>query len=109
MKRNLIFMLVVAGVALSVNAAGANDWSPSIHRREALQRARIHAGWRQGDLTRREMWRLRSGQWRIQRMDRRAHRDGALSGRERWRIARAQDRQSRMILRLRHNQRQRWL
>jgi hypothetical protein len=108
-KRNLIFMLVLAGVTLGVNVANAESWSHRVHRREALQRARIHAGCRHGDLTRRELWRLRSGQWRIRRMELRAHGDGSIDASERRRIARAQDRQSRMILRLRHNQRQRWI
>ena len=109
MKRLFSTFLVVAAVCSSVSVAGANPSTSRIHRREVTQRARIQAGWRQGDLTRGERWRLRHGQQHIRRMSWRARRDGHLGQYERWRIARAQDRQSGRIYRLRHNHRERSL
>lgn len=107
MKRIFSMFLVVAAICSSVRVAGANEQSLRIHRREAMQRARIQAGWHRGDLTRAERWRLRHGQAHVRRMAWRARRDGQFGAYERWRIARAQDRQSRMIYRLRHNRRER--
>ena len=109
MKRLFSMFLVVAAVCSSVSVAGANTPLHRIHRREVTQRARIRAGWRQGDLTRSERWRLRHGQAHVRRMTYRARRDGHIGQYERWRIARAQDRQSRRIYRLRHNHRERSL
>jgi hypothetical protein len=105
-KRIFSVVLVLAAICSSVGVAGASEqWR--VHHREALQRARIQAGWRQGGLTRSERWRLRLGQAHVRRMAWRARRDGQFGNYERWRIARAQDRQSRMIYRLRHNRRER--
>jgi hypothetical protein len=106
-KRMISLFLVLAAVTLSVDVAGANPRWQRIRAREARQHARIRAGWRQGDLTRGERWRLRHGQAHVRRMARRARRDGALGRYERWRIARAQDRQSMRIYHLRHNRRER--
>jgi hypothetical protein len=107
MKRIISTILVVAAVTLSVNVASANTPAQRIHRREAMQRARIRAGWRQGDLTRGERWRLRHGEKHVRRMEWRARRDGHINRFEHRRIARAQNRQSRRIYRLRHNRRER--
>jgi len=109
MKRIIRLVLILAAVTLSVRAAGADPRYERIHRREALQRARIRAGWRQDDLTRGERWRLRHGQAHVRRMEWRARRDGSIDRLERRRIARAQDRESRRIYRLRHNRRERVL
>lgn len=107
MRRIVNMLLILAALTLGVRAAGANTETQRIHRRDAMQRERIHAGWKKGDLTRGERRHLRHGQAHIRRMERRAGRDGKITPREGRRIERAQDRQSQRIHRLRHNARRR--
>jgi hypothetical protein len=97
--------LLLAATALAVSLAGVASAHPynGIDRREANQRMRIRQGVRHGDLTWREARRLRAGQRRIHRVERRRWADGRLSLRERARLHRMLDRQSHRIYRLRHN------
>jgi len=101
MKSFHVVLLALAATMLTVTIASAG--TPRIDRREARQHARIHQGYRSGDLTRGELRALRAGQLRIHRMERRAKADGFVSARERAQLNRAQNRQNRHIWRLKHN------
>lgn len=98
---------IIAALALMTFASIASA-HPSTRRadvRQHRQHVRIHDGVRRGELTRFEARKLRHGQMRIHRMERRMKSDASLSMRERIRLERMQDRQSRRIHRLRHNNR----
>ncbi len=114
MKR--ISLVLLAGILASLVGGAAFAGAPAadseagirrIDRREAGQHARIAQGRRSGDLTRGELTRLRAGQRRVHRMERRAQADGFVTGTERGRIERVQERESRAIYRLKHNDRRR--
>ena len=103
MKR--ITSTIIAALAL-LTFAGVASAHPNSGRadvREHRQHVRIADGVRRGDLTRSETRRLRRGQMRVHRMERRMQADGRLGMRERIRLERIQDRQSRRIYRMRHN------
>src|SRR5436309_15312328 len=99
--------ILLASVLASLIASVAFAVAPCIDRREARQHGRIVQGGRSGELTRPEAMRLRAGQRRIHRAERRAEADGFVSLAERRRIARMQDRESRRIYRRKHNARER--
>ena len=105
MKR--VHLVLLAGILASLVASAALAGTPRIDRREARQHARIAQGVRSGELTRGELGRLRAGQRRVHRMERRAGADGIVTRAERRRIEREQDRESRAIHRLKHNDRRR--
>jgi len=101
MKR--VRLALIASLFASLVASATFAGTPRIDRREACQHSRIVQGRRSGELDRAEMARLRAGQLRVHRMERRAQADGNITRAERRRIERAQDRQSRTIYRLKHN------
>ena len=107
MKRMFVTLMTVMVALLAAQVASANVRTPRVHHRRELQHARIHQGWRNGDLTVRERVRLQTGQARIRRMEWYARRDGHVTLEERRRLARAQNHESRAIYRMRHNQRTR--
>ena len=74
-----------------------------VDRRLSKQRERTRAGWENGDLTRREMKRIRKDQHKIARMDRRFGRDGRYTGHERRKLNKALDRASHRVYRAKHN------
>ena len=76
-----------------------------VDRRVSRQHARIRDGWRNGDLTRKELKRLRKDQRKIARMDRRFGRDGHYTKRERRKLNKALDRASHRVYRAKHNRR----
>lgn len=100
-------VILLAGVLVSLLASAVFAGTPRIDRREAHQRARIAEGRRSGELTRPEVARLRAGQRRVHRSERRAAADDIVTRGERRRIARVQDRESRAIYRFKHNARRR--
>jgi hypothetical protein len=108
-KRIRFILVTLALATLGATVASANTATPRVDRRELRQRARIHQGWQSGQLTRGERTRLRAGQRRVHRMERRAKRDGHVNRFERRRLTRAQNHQSRQIYRLKHNRRSRVL
>lgn len=101
--------LTFAGIASAHETGGRFegrdrfDGRDRLDRREMRQDFRMRAGWRQGDLTRGEMRRLRAHRRHIHRMECRARSDGRMSWRERERLDRSLDRQSVRIHRFRHN------
>jgi hypothetical protein len=97
--------ILIASVLATLIASAAFAGTPREERREARQHARIVQGRHSGRLTRLEAMRLRAGQRRIHRAERRADRDGFMTRAERRRVERMQDRQSGRIYRLKHNPR----
>ncbi|HEX5169146.1 MAG TPA: hypothetical protein VFW11_08215 [Cyclobacteriaceae bacterium] len=71
--------------------------------REGAQRARIHDGRQDGDLTRGEAHLLNKEQRHIRRTERRMKADGDVTRREKARLERKQDRANRHIRRTKHN------
>ena len=102
MKRTTITAVLALVGLCAATAAFAH---PRVHARRFAQRDRIRDGVVRGQLTPREAVRLRMGQRRVARIERRAGLDGRVTVRERMRLERMQDRQSRTIWRLRHNAR----
>jgi len=80
-----------------------------VDRRQARQRHRIQEGWKGGELTRKELKRLRKGQRRIARLDRKFRADGALLPKERRVLREALDNASDLIYRKKHNDRYRFV
>jgi hypothetical protein len=77
--------------------AGSQDFERRVDRRQKRQWARIGDGIENGDLSRREVKRLRKDQRQIARMERRFERDGYYSPKERRIMERVLDRSSRRI------------
>jgi len=80
-----------------------------VDRRQVRQRHRIEEGWASGELTRKELKRLRKGQRRIARLEREYRADGYLSPRERRVLREALDHASDRISRNKHNDRYRFV
>lgn len=74
-----------------------------VDRRQGLQRARIHDGVKNGELTHKEAAELRAGQRHVRRLERRAEKDGQVTTEEAARIESAQDRQDRRIYKEKHD------
>lgn len=72
-------------------------------RRETAQRARIHKGRRDGEITNREAAALNAEQRHVRRSERRAKADGEVTAQEKMRLERKQDRASRHIRKAKHN------
>ena len=85
--------------------AGAFD--ERVDRRQARQTGRIRDGRHSGELTRRELERLRQDQRRISRLERRFEADGRYTRGERRTLERALDRSSQRISRAKNNDRTR--
>lgn len=76
-----------------------------VDRRLDKQRARTRAGWKKGEVTYRELKRIRKDQRKIARMDRRFGSDGRYTKRERRKLNNALDRASNRVYRAKHNDR----
>jgi len=74
-----------------------------VNRRLSNQRARARAGWENGELTRRELKRIRKDQHKIARMDRRFSSDDRYTRHERRKLNKALDRSSRRVYRAKNN------
>ena len=100
MKRILLISLLsfVCGVA-----ADAQDRTIRADKREAIQRARIREGRKDGEITKAEGAALNGEQRRVKRSERRAKADGTVTPREKVRIEKKQDRASRHIRRAKRN------
>lgn len=79
-----------------------------LERRDAMNNERIEQGIRTGQLTPREVARLREQQARIERMEARARADGVVTERERARIEVAQRELSRSIRFEKHDRQARY-
>ncbi len=98
-------MLIILFFGMMISAAGyAQDRTPRTDGRQVAQRARIHEGRVDGDVTRREAAALNAQQRHIRRAERRAKSDGEVTRVEKRKLERKQNRASRNIRRAKHNQ-----
>lgn len=98
-------MLIVITLGLMISLAGfAQDRTPRTNGRQVAQRARIHEGRVDGEVTNREAAALNVEQRHIRRAERRAKADGTVTPNERHRLERKQNRASRHIRRAKHNE-----
>jgi hypothetical protein len=97
MNKSLLIILALFATAPSL--AG----TPRLDAREHHQRARIHNGVANGELTRPETRRLAAGQYHLRAAEARAKSDGVVTGRERARLQHEANQQSRRIYRQKHD------
>ena len=95
----LIFSLIIVATI----SAFAQDATPKTDVRQGAQRARIHEGRKEGDLTRSEAKALNRQQRHIRRTERRAKADGTVTDTEQRKLNRKQNRASRNIRRAKNN------
>lgn len=96
-------ILVAAVLLLFGTLTFAQDRTPRTNARQGAQRARIHDGRQDGEVTNREAAALNAEQRHIRRSERRAKSDGNVTLQERRRLERKQDRANRHIRRAKHN------
>lgn len=96
------FFGVLLLIIFSISAK-AQTQTPRADARQGAQRARIHEGRVDDELTRREAHLLNKEQRHIRKTERRAKADGEITPRERAKLERKQDRASRHIRRAKHN------
>ncbi len=85
-------------------AFGIHDAEASRNqKRERNQQARIRQGVKSGELNKREAYRLRQGQKRVDNMQQKFKADGELSAAEKMRLEKAQDVQSKRIYKQKHD------
>jgi len=82
----------------------AQEPTPKVDMRQKNQRARIHEGRANGDLTHRESAQLNKQQRHIRRTEKRAKADGDVTTLERRKLDRKQDRANRHIHRAKNNE-----
>jgi hypothetical protein len=82
----------------------AQTSTPRSDVRQGAQRARIHEGRVDGEVTRREGHRLNREQRHIRRAERRVKADGEVTAREKARLDHKQNRANRHIRRANHNE-----
>lgn len=90
-------------LVLLVIAAFAQERTPRINERQAVQHARIAEGRQSGQVTKGEAKLLHAEQRQVRRTERRVKSDGDVTGRERRRLTREQNRANRDIRRAKHN------
>jgi hypothetical protein len=100
MKKTVIIIALFSTLAIAAQAQVASSRADS---RERTQRARIHEGRKDGELTNREAAALNSEQRSVRRVERRANADGEVTRREKVQIEKKQDRASRHIRRAKNN------
>jgi len=90
-------------MVLTLSLCVAQTETPRADQRQVNQRARIHEGRADGEVTKREARALNKQQRHIKRTERRAESDGVVSKSERRKLERKQDRASRNIRRAKTN------
>lgn len=98
--KNVFFaaMLLIFSIAVK-----AQTQTPRADVRQGAQRARIHEGRKDADLTHREASLLNKEQRHIRRTEKRAKADGEVTVREKAKVERKQDRANRHIRRAKNN------
>ena len=86
---------------------GDGRYQRYVDRRQVRQQRRIDEGWRSGELTRKELKRLRKNQRRINHLERKFAADGYYSRHERKAMRKALDKASARIYGKKHNDRYR--
>ena len=100
-----IKMMIILSFGMMIGIAGfAQDRTPRTNGRQVAQRARIHKGRMDGEVTKREAAALNVEQRHIRRSERRAKADGEVTPLERRKLERKQNRASRNIRRAKHNE-----
>ena len=89
------------------HSRGDSRYQYYLDTRQARQHRRIEDGWRSGELTRKELKRLRKNQRQIAHLERKFSADGHYSRRERQTLREALDEASGRIYRKKHNDRYR--
>ncbi|MEI9921207.1 MAG: hypothetical protein WDO14_20800 [Bacteroidota bacterium] len=100
MKKSII---LIPAFLLATVIAFAQDRTPRVNERQAVQQTRIAQGKQSGELTTGETRALRSQQRHIRRTERRAKADGTVTPGERRKLTREQNRANRNIRRAKHN------
>lgn len=96
--------ILIAGALVFISVgAFAQTATPRANARQGAERARIHEGRKDGEITNREAAALNVEQRHIRRSKRRVKADGTVTPQERVRLERQQNRASRHIRRARHN------
>lgn len=98
--KNLFLLVSILFIGF---ATYAQDATPKVNAREKEQRARIHEGRADGELTKNEASKLNAQQRHIHKTERRAKADGIVTRRERKKLNREQNRASRNIRRQKHD------
>ena len=96
-------ILILSLMVLATVGTLAQDATPKTDVREGAQRARIHEGRKDGDLTKGEAKALNKQQRHIRRTERRAKADGTVTSTEQMKLQRKQNRASRNIRRAKNN------
>ena len=89
------------------HSRGDHGYRHYLDKRQARQHRRIEQGWQSGELTRKEVKRLRKHQRRLEQLERKFASDGHFSRRERRAMTEALDEASARIYRKKHNDRYR--
>lgn len=97
-----LFLVILATSMLALNAEARRD-----QRREVRQQGRIAEGVKSGELTKHEAKKLRKGQRKIDKMQKKDMADGVMSPEEKERLEKAQDVQSKKIYRQKHDEQER--
>jgi len=105
MKR-IVFAAVLIASMFTAMVSEAHPRA-NMNKRQMQQKARIHQGVRNGEVTRHEAMRLHAQQRHIQHTKRIAMLDGRISPRERMVIQKEQQHANRSIYRAKHNARYR--
>lgn len=101
MKKGVFLFLLIMLMAF---AGFSQDAATRTDKRQVAQRARIHEGRRDGEVTNREAAALNVEQRHIRRSERRAKADGEVTAEEQRRLNRKQNRSSRHVRRAKHNE-----
>jgi rRNA maturation endonuclease Nob1 len=102
MKKKIMFAaLLIIGFTIASNAQ--NDNTPKVDTREAIQKARIRDGVKDGELTKKEAKVMRAEQRHIKKVEKRAKADGEVTAAERAKLDRKQDRASKHIAKQKHD------
>jgi hypothetical protein len=99
--KNLFLVAILMFISIGLFAQTS---TPRSDVRQGAQRARIHDGRVNGDVTRREAHRLNREQRHVRRAERRVKADGEVTAREKARLNHKQNRASRHIRRAKHNE-----
>jgi hypothetical protein len=108
MMKKLVIMVIGVSFLLMSNAYAEygghyDDYDDRFHQRQEHQSRRIEYGARNGDLTHREIEKLRCEQEEIARLEHRYLRDGWFSNREQRKLQRKQNKASRRIRNYKNN------
>ncbi|MBF9219875.1 hypothetical protein [Hymenobacter ruricola] len=103
MKKALFSLATALGLLAVSHTASAQTATPNLNERQRNQRARIHNGVANGDLTRAEADRLKAREAAIKEQKQTAKADGVVTRDERQDIRHDENKASRAIHRQRHD------